>query len=192
LKHHNLHRYLNGCAILLVLLFSGCAATIQMQMSPKELQRASPNDGLVIGSLLIKGGWDIFGRSRFELTASNRAFAGPDYSIQASRNGTEVVFVTKLPAGEYSFHELEQPGFSSFRAHINVRFDVRAGQTTYIGRMVIEFPPGLITIFTIMEFIIEDAKAATIVSANSQLGFYLNEESVPTELMELRQVVAPK
>ena len=54
--------------------------------------------------------------------------------------GQEKAFVAKLPVGQYFFYSIRQLGFSNRLDHIRTLFSVTAGQTTYVGRLVIIYP----------------------------------------------------
>ena len=186
-----------ACAMVLVL--AACATS--MQMPSEELKRVAPDEGIVVGSLQIKGGKDILGRSTWELMArrikdsrmANLASPGFEYAIQASRDGEEELFVTKMPAGVYAFWKLYQPGFSNFTQRTDVYFKVHPAAVTYIGKLVIEFPPGLISSsppdpFTgrtglKFQLKVEDAKAPTLDRARQKYG--VGADAVITDLMTI-------
>jgi hypothetical protein len=56
------------------LLLSACFTS--MQMSPQESKGADPDHGTIVGSLQIKGGRDILGRTRWELDAPGPGLFG--------------------------------------------------------------------------------------------------------------------
>ena len=105
-------------------------------------------------------------------------------AIQASRGEEEEVFVVRMPAGDYRFWKLYQPGFSTATANTNIQFKVQPGKTIYIGRIVIEFPPGFITAFTGFQIRVEDAKASTLDVGRKKYG--LSGDDVTTDLMTTR------
>lgn len=150
---------MNSFKIYLILLFvvslSGCATS--MKMTPAQLKKLTPNDGLVVGSLIITGGRDLLGRVKWDLVAENDNSSGT-YFITANRNGGEVIFASKLPVGDYTFSKLRQTGFSTFTAETNLKFTVRRNKPAYIGRIVVEFPPGLISAFTRFRIKVVDAR----------------------------------
>ena len=49
---------------------------MQMQMSLDELKSIQPNEGIVIGSVHIKGGKDLLGRTKWNLAAEQTNNAG--------------------------------------------------------------------------------------------------------------------
>ena len=176
---------------LISLIVVGCATT--MQMSSEELKRVAPNEGIIVGSIQIKGGKDILGRKKFKLVAkstkdtglmSSLSTSGFEYAIQASRNGEEEVFVTRMPAGNYQFWKFYQPGFSTFTMKTNIQFKVQPGKSTYIGRLVVEYPPGLIHVGTRIQLRVENAKASALDIASRKFG--LSGEEVITDLMTIR------
>lgn len=164
--------HIAGRALVLfaaVLALAGCAATVEMQQ--QELRDPTPNDGMVIGSVLVRGGKDLLGRTAWEVAvdrAERKVFAGSEYSIQAHRGGDEVVFAVTIPAGRYRIHELRQPGFSTFRANTDIHFEVQPGKTSYIGRLLVEFPEETITAFTPIRISVENAKDAIVASAEAK------------------------
>lgn len=160
----------------------GCATTGEMDQP--ELRSPTPNDGVVIGSVWIRGGKDLLGRTRWELAvdrAERKSFGGSDYSIQAHRDGAEEVFAITMPAGRYRIPELRQPGFSTFRRSTDFHFEVRPGKTTYIGRLLIEFPQETISVFTPIKMTIEDARDGNV--AEAQAKYRRQFQDVSTQLM---------
>ena len=164
-------------------LLVGCATG--MRMSAADLQTLGPDDGIVVGSFLVKGGQDILGRKRWKLVAERlETWLFPSgYAVEADRDGREVIFVAKMPAGAYHFYKLVQPGFSSFRQKTDIVFQVQPGRTIYIGRLVLAFPPGRITILTRFQLNVEDARATSISGAESEYGVTLSD--VLTSLMSV-------
>lgn len=168
----------------------GCATTTQMQQ--QELRDPTRDESLVIGSVSIRGGTDILGRTRWELwinKAERTTFIAPDYSIQAHRGGDEEVFAVTMPVGDYRIVELRQPGFSTFRMDTNVSFRVEPGKTTYIGRLVIEFPQETITVFTPIRITVENAKDPSVATAKDKYRKHFDD--VTTSLMVVRSTLGP-
>ena len=154
--------YCRYCSILLfIIVISGCAAP--MKMSSAELNDLASNEGIIVGSLEITGGDDVMGRVDWELIAKNDEdstfITSKTYSIAAKRDEGEEIFASKLPAGNYTFYSLVQPGFSNFKAEANFGFTVQRGKPVYIGRLVVRFSPGTINIYsTQIYYNVEDAK----------------------------------
>lgn len=172
---------------IFAMLAAGCGTS--MQMSSEDLNRLTAAEGIVVGSVHIKGGKDILGRTGWTLIAqritgplSAMAPDGFGYRLNASRGGEEEVFVTKMEAGDYRFTKLSQHGFSTFTADMNVSFRVPAGQSVYIGRLVVEFPPGLLSAGTRFRVAVEDARESTLDPARQKSGLSLAE--VTTDLMK--------
>jgi hypothetical protein len=154
--------YCRYCSILLfIFVISGCASP--MKMSSAELNDLASNEGIIVGSLEITGGDDLTGRVDWELIAKNDEdstfITSKTYSIAAKRDGEEEIFASKLPAGNYTFYSLFQPGFSSFEAKTNFGFTVQPGEPLYIGRLVVRFSPGTINTYsTQIYYNVVDAK----------------------------------
>ena len=168
----------------LLLLFSGCATS--MKMVSAELQNLEPNEGIVIGSIMIKEGKDLLSRNKWELGASNIKTGSSllfDYSIEAKSGEDEVVFAAKMPAGDYRFWQLRQTGFSAFHLQTDIGFKVQPNKTVYLGRLKIEFAPSLIYVGTEVKFEVEDVKKSTLVRANKKYGLLLRD--VITNLMTI-------
>lgn len=166
-------------SLLAILLVSGCATTMQMQ--PEELKKLQPNEGIVIGSVHIKGGKDLLGRTKWNLAVKRTDNSGPEYSIAAHREGDEEYFVTRMAAGDYRIYRLYQEGFSKFTASTNIQFKVEPEKTKYLGRLVIEFPPELLTMMTTFKITIDDAKEKALDSSAKKAGLAIND--VSTDLM---------
>lgn len=176
-----LRRCTKYLALLATLLVSGCATTTTMQMSPEELGRLQPNEGIVLGSVHIKGGKDLLGRTKWTLAAKRLDNSGPEYSIQAHREGNEEFFISRMEGGDYRIYRLYQGGFSSFSSSPNIQFNVEPGKTKYLGRLVIEFPPGLMGVWTQIKIAIEDAKEEALDSSAQKAGLAVGD--VTTDLM---------
>jgi hypothetical protein len=163
--------FIRTCYILpLVLLLFGCAATMQMQMPVQDVSQIAQNEGIVIGSVLMKGGKDILGRKGWRLDVYGIDPNLNNFSLDVEHGGEETVFVTKMLAGQYRFARLTQLGFSNAYADIDVPFTAHPAQTTYVGRMVIEFPSGLIGAGSEFLVEVEDVKEQTIASAEKTYG----------------------
>ncbi len=173
-------------ALAPLLLGSLVSCATGMNMTADDLRDVGPEEGLVLGSFKVEGGDDFLGRKRWELLAREAGggfhLTGPgDYTIEADRDADEVVFLTKMPAGDYHFYRLIQPGFSSFEADIDVPFRVQPGKTVYLGRLVLRFPSGQITAFTMVGFDVENDKFAAVATAEREHGIPLDD--VVTDLM---------
>ena len=207
-----------GCAIPFLLT----ACVTSMRMSPEELKRADPAKGTVIGSLQVKGGSEIefFGRRKWTLELASidavpqslepasihdvppprklADFARPlstpvrAYSVQAYRDGEEKLFVAKLPPGRYAFYKLYKVGASTFTQGTEIYLTVLPGTVAYVGRVVVQFRPGLISStrpgrwgcselkFSLK---IEDARVSTLEKAGQKYG--VNADVVISNLMEV-------
>ena len=153
--------YFKYCSIsLFIFVISGCASP--MNMSSGELNDLASNEGIIVGSLEITGGDDAMGRVDWELIAKNDEdstfITTKTYSIAAKRDEGEEIFASKLPAGNYTFYKLFQPGFSSFEAEASFSFTVQPGKPVYIGRLIVRFPPGTLNIYSKFYYGVEDAK----------------------------------
>jgi hypothetical protein len=173
--------------LLLVLATWLVACQTTMKMNREELEDVGPEEGLVLGSFLVKGGKDFLGRKTWDLLAeeddgSSFPFStSRDYSIRGRRDGDEAVFLTKMEAGSYHFYKLVQPGFSNAEADLHVPFEVQAGKTLYLGRLVIEFPDEQVAWGTRFSIEVEDDRQACVERARTEYGLPL--EDVVTGLM---------
>ena len=146
-------------------MFSGCAS---MTSSKEELQSVGENEGIVFGSFLINvakaegnetGGAFLRGRKAGDTTywvdiseyefSENRfsdQFRIPrqSYGIRATPEKEEV-FIKKLPAGFYQIKKIQREGFGTYplEFYVEVYFAVVPKQTTYIGRVTVQFPDRL-------------------------------------------------
>jgi hypothetical protein len=77
-----------------------------------------------------------------------------------------------------------QHGFSTFTADTNINFRVQAGKNVYLGRLIVEFPPGLLMVGTGFRIVVEDARDSTLDTARQKSGLSLGD--VVTDLMARR------
>jgi len=142
-----------------VFLTAGCANT-SLKMSVEEIQDLSPDEGVIVGSFLIQGGKDILGRTEWQLEARelNSGPTSPYYYIEADRGKGAEFYAAKMPAGRYWFYAFQQTGFSNAVVPIEARFTVKPGEVTYIGRLEVNFRPGLITAFEPIRWAVKDCK----------------------------------
>lgn len=178
-----------------------------MQLSPDELKRADPAEGTIIGSLQVKGGAEIeiFGRRKWSLELASidavphprelaEPFSAPvrAYRVQAYRDGEEELFIAKLPPGRYAFWKLYQLGASTFTQGTEIYLTVLPFTVAYVGRLVVEFPPGLISStrpgrwgcsWLKFSLKVEDASVLTLEKARQTYG--VNTDIVISNLMEL-------
>jgi hypothetical protein len=145
---------------LLVFLLAGCATSPSLQMSKQDFEKVDSTEGVIVGSVLVEiqesvdessDSW-LKGRKtenfeyQFEvedLYQNDLVLAGLQdpkrYTVKVVP-GQEKAFVAKLPVGQYFFYSIRQLGFSNRLDHIRTLFSVTAGQTTYVGRLVIIYP----------------------------------------------------
>jgi len=160
---------LAACSFILYFLF-GC--TTPLQMPAQKVSQIEHDEGIVFGSVLIKGGkesaWDKIpvlglGSKTWNLSVVKMDSPPKTFSINAEERGEEAVFVTKMPAGEYRFVRFEQKlGNSTLYANIDVPFTVQPAKTVYIGRLIIEFPLEHVRGGTRFSQRVEDAKEHTL------------------------------
>ncbi|NOT31849.1 MAG: hypothetical protein HOP15_15495 [Planctomycetes bacterium] len=134
-------------------LLGGCAS---MNSSKEDLEHVGKDEGIVIGSVFLhaaeseahESGWAFLkGRKAsdldYSISISETGFNpfATTYSISA-KPGEEVVFIKNLPAGSYYMNELQTSGIFSpqLGLHVGANFAVKAGQTTYIGKLQVDFP----------------------------------------------------
>ena len=173
--------YFKYCSIsLFIFVISGCATP--MNMSSVELNDLAPNEGIVVGSLIITGGEGFWGPGDWELIAKNdedSTFMPKVYSITAKGDGGEGIFATKLPAGNYTFLSLIQIGalgIPMFTTDANFSFTVQPGEPLYIGRLVVRFSPGTLNTYsTQIYYNVVDAKDDIAEKAKNLYDIDLND-----------------
>jgi len=136
-----------------LILLSGCAS---MTSSKEELQGLGENEGIVVGSVLLtaakgdaeESGWAFLkgrkaGELEYSVSISETGFnpLKTTYSVPAIP-GKEEVFIKKLPVGSYNMNELRPSGFLApqLRLTLAINFNVKPRQTSYIGKLVVNFP----------------------------------------------------
>jgi hypothetical protein len=138
-------------AIGLLALVSGCAS---MHSSKEQLQNVGNDEGIVFGSFVINvepgddGSSLAFwkgqkaGNATYAVIFTKKGFnpIKQRYVIRATPE-KEDVFIKKLPAGWYQIEKISKEGFSNLELSLgNVNFQVVPKQTTYIGKLTIQFP----------------------------------------------------
>jgi len=118
-----------------------------MALTATEFGNLEEDEGVVFGTLQVTGGSDVLGRDSFTLQmreddGSLVLTHGDSLGVSATLDGEEVVFAQNLPSGNYKFYRLVQSGFSDMEIPLHLPFQVRAGETTYLGKMMFVFPQG--------------------------------------------------
>lgn len=145
--------YVFGLIILVTL--AGCAAP-SLKMPNEKLLKIGRQDGIVAGSVQIEIE-EYTGRKLFKYKIDNKKCSltivrqrsdtdqntkgNVKYEITALAGGEEVPFVAVLPAGRYSFKNVEIKIFGDpIRGNILASFDVIPGKKTYVGKLYITLP----------------------------------------------------
>jgi hypothetical protein len=64
---------------------------------------------------------------------------------------------------------------------MNVKFRVQAAKNVYVGRLIVEFPPGILMVGARFRTKIEDVKESMLTAARQKSGLSLDD--VVTDLM---------
>ena len=176
----------------------GCAPSLNTLN--KDLTEIKPDEGLVIGSLQIRltdeygdkasKYWISIDNSKWYFTVNNigtdkvtKFFKQGEFKLSTIAGGEETPFVAKLPSGTYRFEDVHKNGFSAWRGYAGKYFYVEAGQTTYIGRLVIVMPkyPGGYGFG--IDYLVENALSETLPKLRAR---YSNiEGDIKTDLMRI-------
>lgn len=186
--------------IVLVLLMplAGCAPSLNM--TNKDLLEIEPGQGLVIGSLQIKltdeygdkasKWWISIENTKWDFIVNNietdkvtKFFKPGEFKLSTIAGGEETPFVAKLPAGTYRFEDVFKNGFSAWRGYAGKYFHVEAGQSTYIGRLVVVMPkyPGSYGFG--VDYVVESALSETLAKLQTKYGHI--EGDIKTNLMRI-------
>lgn len=182
-------------SLFLIMNIVSCASAPPLSMPNDKLLSFGTQDGIIIGSVNIKTvkykGSKIFKykiknkKCVLTLFKSNKKIEGPDkLQVTAVADGKEVPFVAVLPAGKYTFKDVEIKIFNDpRRGHMRAFFDVIPGQTTYIGKLDIKLPEyGRYGIYVDLK--IKDTQELTI--SNLRSGEYTNlREKISKRIMSL-------
>jgi len=192
-------------ALTLVPSLTGFADS--MVSSKEELQGLGENEGIVVGSFVVnvekgeeneseaaflkgrKAGDFDYGVTISERLSSAVADAMAESLPFKTRYEFEVkpeqefTFLKKLPAGTYQVRSISQLGFSNLSVALSVDFTVKPRQTTYIGRLAVQFPDR-VTMLSQVTTKVTDAQEETINSLKKEHGdsFFAN---VAKELMSM-------
>jgi hypothetical protein len=160
------------------LLFTGCAKSLDM--SNHQLSRVEPNEGLVIGSILVDAhevpspSWttSLFGRKAagftydFEIvrvteTDPQGEFPYADRYELEVEPGVERTFMARLKAGDYLIKRFHHEGLSAMGGGVGVLFSVGPGMTQYVGRLHLSLPER-VTLGAGYTFRVENAHHETV------------------------------
>ena len=138
--------------VLLAIALSGCAS---MTSSKEELQNIGENEGVVFGSFVINVEQSEGSESGLGFLKGQKA-ANATYAVIFAKSGLnplkkryvirarpekEAVFIRKLPVGQYQIEKISKEGFTNLELELrNVNFRVMPKQTTYIGKVIMQFP----------------------------------------------------
>ena len=137
------HRVILAAAVLAWV--TGCASV----MSPQgELHDVAEGQGVVIGSLLLtvedEAPYDTHWYITFDTTGPGRFNPFATVNIIPAEPGRESIFIRKMRAGIYVVGKLEEGKSSRNRCYtVRSTFNVRAGLTSYIGKLSIHVPGGV-------------------------------------------------
>jgi hypothetical protein len=160
-----------GRSLALLWLLAGC--TSPMRMEAADLDQLGPDEGRVFGSIRV----DIAPASEDDAWLQGRKASGFEYGFElepvrgelelslapatyeiAVDPEREKGFALKLPAGRYRFTRMFQEGFSNLETDVRRGFEVGAGQTLYVGRLVAVLPHRL-ALGTVSDVRVEDGQA---------------------------------
>ena len=138
--------------VLLAIALSGCAS---MTSSKEELQNIGENEGVVFGSFVINVEQSEGSESGLGFLKGQKA-ANATYAVIFAKSGLnplkkryliraipekEAVFIRKLPVGQYQIEKISKEGFTNLELELrDVNFRVMPKQTTYIGKVIMQFP----------------------------------------------------
>ena len=174
--------------VIVLLFVAGCAPALQSK--PSEITQLAQNQGVVVGSLVIKlrkedanfplsladKKWYAEIRRMDEgFFKKNMPFAGR--SLYLRSDGQEVRFVAALEPGEYTIQSLTEQGSApNAQVRLRAKFIVKEAIKAYIGRLVITIPSewgnfdGLIFKKRPVNVVVEDAQSETISAFTKEYG----------------------
>lgn len=181
-----------------IMLLAVCA-TPPDQTPVDELRELGPNEGIVIGSVLIEiekpeddswlaGGkigehnWSlVITADRDQPILTEFFLLGLASFRIGARLGEPVLILRKLPAGQYHFDGVSQEGPNrSYYVNLHLPFVVDPGQTIYVGRVIIN-PPARIWFRGQASIRVVDEREATLEWARQNYGY--DAKGVVTDLM---------
>ncbi|MFH2045449.1 MAG: hypothetical protein ABIK92_09930 [Pseudomonadota bacterium] len=206
-KRSGISIWLISFFLVALLPIVACAPSLQVPKS--ELAYLGPDEGIIVGSIEIKTGyatgekkpfwkakltntkWDVkidkYKKGRLKNIILDKA----DYKVSVTVDGGETYFVTKLPTGKYKIKRIYTSGWiGTYEGPMDLYFDVINGQTTYIGKLLIEFPENItavstypVNLFPIDSFQVKvsDTQNDTISQLKNEYGSLLND--ISTELI---------
>lgn len=192
---------IGGAISLVAALFSLVACTTtSLDMSGERLTPPGPEWGVVIGSVLVQPEKILSGKktSGHDVSDSSYEFkivqiqpADPDgegpyvekYRLEA-KAGEERIFISRLRPGQYLVKTFREEGLTGLGGELDVVFTSVAGETRYIGRVLVEVPQR-VSRGKGYHFTIENARESTLAKASRQHADLLKK--VGDEPMEVRE-----
>ena len=166
---------------IFAITLAGCAS---MTSSKEALQSIGEDEGVVVGSFVItieKGDETeseqayLMGQktrdAAYTVYFSEKGFNlfGTSYMIRAQPE-QEVVFIKKLPVGEYEIQKISKAGFTTLEVNVrNLTFRVVPRQTTYVGKITMQFP-NRIKAGSPVQMIVGDARQETTELLKGEYG----------------------
>ena len=132
------------------------ACTRSLDMSHERITEPGTQWGIVIGSALVQlqkpsSGPSATGRDLsdepFEFEVVQTQPGDPDgespyaerYRLDA-KTGEERIFISRLRSGQYLIRNFHKSGMMGIGGELNLAFASMAGETRYIGRVLVEIP----------------------------------------------------
>ena len=204
LNRHRIGSATSRAMPLLILLFALASCATQFDMSGERIARPGPEQGVVIGSVVV----------RPERLPSNKPAAGREASstsyefeiVQIRLNdpdgtdpyvkpyrlttkaGEERPFISRLPPGQYLIREFQEEGMVSLAGQLDLVFTVAPGEIRYIGRLHVVIPRRTSS-GKAYRFAVENAREATLVLVSQQYPELTS--AVVDGPMQVRQYPAP-
>lgn len=157
-------------AVVIALTVAACAKSFDM--SNERLTPLPTEQGIVIGSVVVKTVDDTSksgdaGNMTFQFDIVQSLPGNPEGGPNAERyrlevkGGEERVFVSRLREGRYLLKSFAQERIVGVGGDLGLVFDSRAGEISYIGRLVVEVPHR-VSRGNEYRFIVENARESTL------------------------------
>lgn len=179
------HRRARLACLVGMLALAGCT-TPSLDMSDGRIEPAGPDDGVVIGSVLVQteqeppDSWfnRLLGRKaagfvyEFEIVridTNDSTGAHPHkarYELEA-RPGEERIFLAHLPVGSYVFKSFRHEGLSAMGGELGVTFSVAPNTTHYVGRLLLDVPRR-VSLGVPYTYTVQDASVTTLAAVRAR------------------------
>lgn len=191
---------IGGAIFLVAALLSLVSCSASLDMSGERLAPLGPEWGVVIGSVLVQPEKVVTGKKATGHDISDSSYEFDIVQIQpadpngegpyvekyrlTAKAGEERIFISRLRPGQFLIRSFKEEGVTGLGGELDVVFASVAGETRYIGRVLVEIPQR-VSRGKGYRFTVENAREPTLARVPRQHADLT--KNVVDEPMEIRE-----